>query len=146
MEYSRVLKCESTCKRFHPGECSNRGLLHDCENRWIVCSFARNHRHHRTATNKAAHSGLQQLIIWRSLRTFSSSALVFMLIGPLNPSSNTKKRTKNDQNCSSIIYTSKVDLACSMQLGGAAVDTNNVLIKSVTQSSAVQSSVWTCTA
>ena len=146
MEYSHVLKCESTCKRFHPGECPNRDLLRDCENRWIVCSFTRNHRHHHTATNKAAHSGLQQLIIWRSLRTFSSSALVFMLIGPLNPSSNTKKRTKNDQNCSSIIYTSKVDLACSMQLGGAAVDTNNVLIKSVTQSSAVQSRVWTCTA
>ena len=23
---------------FLPGECPSRGLLHDCENRWIVCS------------------------------------------------------------------------------------------------------------
>ena len=34
-------KCESTSRRFQPGEYPSRGLLLDCENWWIVCSSSK---------------------------------------------------------------------------------------------------------
>ena len=36
------LKCESASRCFQPGEGLSRGLLSDCENRWIVCSSSSN--------------------------------------------------------------------------------------------------------
>ena len=34
----QCLKCESASRHFQPGEGPSRGLLSDCENRWMVCS------------------------------------------------------------------------------------------------------------
>ena len=38
-----VSKCESTSRHFQTGKGLSRGLLHDCKNRWIVCSSNLDH-------------------------------------------------------------------------------------------------------